>query len=221
MPPYDKLQSELGYQFANLILLQTALTHRSTLGSPNNERLEFLGDAVLNCVIAALLYHRCQKANEGELSRLRASLVNKDSLVQIARSLSLSSYLRLGLGEARSGGANRESILADAMESLIGAIFEDRGFEACQMVLTRLYDPYLSQLPDAQALKDSKTRLQEFVQSRGLPLPTYTLVDTAGEAHARRFTVECRAMNAVTVAEGNSRRQAEQEAARKLLELLR
>ncbi len=220
MTPSERLQGELGYQFAHLSWLDTALTHRSVLGAANNERLEFLGDAVLNCVIAAALCQQFHRANEGELSRLRASLVNRDSLVRIAHALNLGDYLRLGPGELKSGGARRESILADAVESLIGAVYEDGGFSACQAVILKLYTPYFAQLPSAHTLKDAKTQLQELLQARALPLPTYTLIDTQGEAHALRFTIECRAMNYVTTADATSRRQAEQQAARKLLDLL-
>ncbi len=214
-----QLLSSLAYRFQSPELLDVALTHRSATGG-NNERLEFLGDAVLNLVIAAELYRRYPRASEGELSRLRASLVNKQTLASLARRLSLGDYLRLGSGELKSGGYRRESILADAMEALFGAVYQDGDFQACRQLILSLFDKQLTHLPDVSELKDPKTRLQEYLQARQRPLPIYSVLETSGEAHARRFKVECRIDKLRTVAEGTSRRKSEQEAARKALELL-
>lgn len=213
--PLTQLSKSLAYEFKDPSLFELALTHRSC-GKRNNERLEFLGDSILNHVIAADLFYRFPNAREGELSRLRARLVKGETLAEIARELELGDYLRLGSGELKSGGFRRESILADAVEAIIGAIYLDTGMEtASEFVLShyqkRLEDPNLQ-----QSLKDSKTRLQEYLQGRQFELPIYELVDTKGEAHAQTFYVQCHtpALSQYTKASGNSRRQAEQEAAR-------
>jgi ribonuclease-3 len=210
-----------GHVFKNADLCRAALTHRSA-GGDHNERLEFLGDAVLNCSVARLLYDAHPDADEGALSRLRASLVSGDTLAQIAGDLELGEHLRLGSGELRSGGYRRASILADALEAMVGAIFLDSDFEAAAASVTRILGGRLEQLPPAESLKDAKTRLQEALQGRGLGLPVYVLTAAAGEPHAQSFTVTCEVptFGLVAVGEGASRRRAEQLAARKVLDQL-
>ena len=215
------LQARLGYSSRDSALIDAALTHRSA-GGDNNERLEFLGDGVLNCVIADLLYREFPRADEGELSRLRASLVRGEALAQIAIDLDLGSQLRLGAGELRSGGHRRESILADGLEALFGAIYLDGGFDAARAVIERLMLARIDGLPAPADLKDAKTRLQEYLQARGLALPQYGLDEVEGESHNQMFTASC-AVNALSLrasGQGNSRRRAEQEAARHVLEAL-
>jgi len=214
------LSDALGYSFRNPDLLDEALTHRSA-GVPHNERLEYLGDAMLNAVIAGELYRRFPKASEGELSRLRASLVREETLAAIAHELSLGEYLRLGPGERKSGGSRRASILADALEALFGAIYLDGGYSACQeRVLALLRKRMESGV--VIGLKDPKTRLQEFLQAQRMPLPAYQVLNVSGEAHAQSFRVECKVpgLAGATLGEGNSRRRAEQAAASRALELL-
>ena len=215
------LERAIDYTFADADLLQTALTHRSH-SSPHNERLEFLGDSVLNAVIAQQLYERFPRIAEGDLSRLRANLVRQDSLHQQALSLSLGQYLRLGEGELRSGGATRPSILADALEAVFGAVWLDGGFDASSRVIAHLYDGMLSEIGFGKPIKDAKTRLQEFLQGRRLPLPKYVLTATEGEAHAQSFNVVCEIANLQlkTSGQGASRRAAEQMAAENALEKL-
>lgn len=205
-----------GYTFADPGLLRQALTHRS-FGTPHNERLEFLGDAVLNCVIAALLFERFKDLPEGELSRLRANLVNQQSLFELAQEIDLGEQLKLGEGEVKSGGARRPSILADAMEALIGAVFLDGGFAASRTVVANVFAQRLH-IADPQAIgKDAKTQLQEYLQARRIALPQYSVVATAGEAHEQNFRVECAIpeLKVRTHGEGASRRAAEQVAARR------
>ncbi len=211
-------QRSLGHVFADPALCAAALTHRSASGA-HNERLEFLGDAVLNCSVARLLYDADRSADEGTLSRQRATLVSGDTLAAIAAELGVGEYLRLGSGELRSGGYRRASILADALEALIGAVYLDAGFEAAFAVVVRLMQGRLAALAPVAALKDPKTRLQEALQGRGLALPVYTLTAVAGEAHDQVFTVscECAAFGLATSGEGASRRRAEQQAAERLL----
>lgn len=208
------LTRSLGHDFAQPALLQQALTHRS-FGAPNNERLEFLGDGVLNCVVAHLLYQRFPDLPEGDLSRLRAHLVKEGALSDIARRLALGDALRLGEGEMKSGGWRRPSILADALEAVIGAVFLDAGFAAVEGVVARLYAPLLEGLDPKTLGKDPKTLLQEYLQGRRLALPEYHLLAAEGEAHCQTFRVECRipALNIRTRGEGGSRRAAEQQAA--------
>lgn len=204
----------LGYAFRSPSLLTQALTHRS-FGESQNERLEFVGDAVLNCAIAAVLYERFPQIPEGDLSRVRANLVNRDTLARLARALGIGEFLRLGDGEQRSGGAERPSILADGLEAVLGAVFIDAGFDAARAVIERVYAAELRGL-DPQALgKDPKTRLQEWLQARRTPVPEYAVTEVAGEAHAQTFTVECRIPSLAIVGRGNgpSRRTAEQAAA--------
>ncbi|OAJ70985.1 ribonuclease III [Methylobacillus sp. MM3] len=212
----------LGHDFTNNALLIQALTHRSH-SVPNNERLEFLGDGVLNCVIAHLLYRRFPKLPEGELSRLRAHLVREATLCEIALGLSLGEYMRLGEGEMKSGGWRRPSMLADTLEALLGAVFLDAGFPAAEAVVERLYSPLLENLDPKSLGKDPKTFLQEYLQGRKLALPEYVLLATEGEAHCQVFRVECRipALKVHAQGAGNSRRAAEQQAAQAAYELLK
>jgi ribonuclease-3 len=211
----DPLQEQLGYRFGDARLLRQALTHRSH-STPHNERLEFLGDGVLNCIIAAELYTRFGALREGELSRLRASLVREQRLHELAVRLALGDHLRLGEGELKSGGFRRPSILADALEALIGAVFLEGGFDAARGVVLRLYSPLLERASPEAAEKDPKTQLQEWLQSRRYALPQYSVLATRGAAHEQRFEVEClvRELDLRTVGTGTSRRLAEQEAAR-------
>ena len=209
----------LDYQFRDSALLQEALTHRSAAGI-SNERLEFLGDAVLDFVIGAVLFKRYPQASEGELSRLRASLVKGETLAELARGLSLGDYLRLGGGELKTGGAYRTSILADALEAIFGAVYLDGGFEDCRCLILRLYQKRLQGLPPVAELKDPKTRLQERQQARQQELPCYNVLEISGQAHAQHFTIECAVAGVRTVAMASSRRKAEQQAARQALELL-
>jgi ribonuclease-3 len=195
-------------------LVRQALTHRS-YGTPHNERLEFIGDAVLNCVIAEALFERFPASSEGELSRVRASLVNRDTLARLARGVSLASEILLGDGEARSGGADRPSILANALEAVFGAIFLDGGYGTARAAIMRIYAAVWNDLDPAALAKDAKTRLQEWLQARRMPVPEYVVTALAGEAHAQTFTVECRipALGIVAEGSGASRRVAEQAAA--------
>ena len=219
--PLDWVRRTFGHAFAEPGLCRTALTHRSA-GADHNERLEFLGDAILNCAVARMLYDAHPKADEGALSRQRASLVSGESLARIAAELGVGDHVRLGGGEMRSGGYRRESILADALEAMLGAIYLDSGYEAAAAAVARLIAPRLGSLPAVGTLKDPKTRLQEVLQGRGLPLPIYTLTAVSGDPHDQAFTVSCavQAFDVAAVAEGASRRRAEQMAAARVLELL-
>jgi ribonuclease-3 len=214
MPP-NTLRDRLGYAFRRPELLAQALTHRS-YGAAHNERLEFVGDAVLNCAIAAALYDRFSHVPEGELSRIRAALVNRESLARLARALDVGAALKLGEGEQRSGGATRPSILADALEALFGAVFLHGGYDAARAVIEGVYAAELAQIDPAIVGKDPKTRLQEWLQARRIAVPDYVVIGIAGEAHAQTFTVECRipAVGVATQGSGTSRRAAEQDAAR-------
>jgi ribonuclease-3 len=215
----DALCRQIGYVFNQPELLRQALTHRSH-SLPHNERLEFLGDSVLNCAVATLLFRHFPNLTEGNLSRLRANLVNQQSLADIAQRLELGKLVRFGEGEIKSGGDRRPSILADALEAVLGAIYLDGGFVAAEKFITTLYTPLLTEL-DAQTLgKDPKSLLQEYLQSRRLSLPQYTVIGTTGEAHQQQFEVECviSKLNIRTLGEGASRRSAEQEAARQAYE---
>ena len=219
MKRVDRLANALGHAFGREELLLQAITHRS-YGSPHNERLEFLGDSVLNCVVASLLYQRFAGLREGDLSRQRANLVCQEALAEIAQALALGDYLRLGEGELKSGGFRRPSILADALEAIIGAIYLDAGFEAARSAIERLFKPLLDQVNPKESGKDPKTALQEILQGRKLPLPQYALVATHGEAHAQQFEVECSlpALDIRVTGQGGSRRAAEQSAARAAIE---
>jgi ribonuclease-3 len=209
----SSLGESLGHVFRNPDLLRQALTHRS-FGADHNERLEFIGDAVLGCAIALILYRRFPGMSEGELSRLRASLVNKDTLHRLALVLGLGSSLRLGQGQVTSGGASG-SILADALEALFGAVFIDGGFEAAEAAIERVYATEIAGVERAGPPKDAKTRLQEWLQGRRLPVPEYGIVTVGGEAHQQTFEVVCRipALGIAATGTGPSRRAAEQAAA--------
>ena len=218
----DQLQARLGHVFADARLLQEALTHRS-FGQPNNERFEFLGDSILNCVIAIALFERFGELREGELSRVRASLVRQDALHRIALDLDLGDCLRLGEGELKSGGSRRPSILADAVEALFAAVFLDAGFAAAKAVVDRLYVPLLAEVDPLKPSKDPKTALQEWLQGRRIPVPTYSMVQVIGEAHAQEFEVACEIHKLAvrTLGRGPSRRIAEQQSAELALAAVR
>ncbi len=209
------LAARLGHTFHQPALLRQALTHRSH-SSANNERLEFLGDSVLNCVVATLLYRQFPQLPEGDLSRLRSHLVKESSLCELATALDIGRHLLLGEGELRSGGANRPSVLADALEALVGATYLDAGFDAAAALVTRLYANVLDNLDPKTLGKDPKTLLQEYLQARKIALPQYTVQATEGEAHCQVFRVECSipALSLQTQGEGSSRRAAEQMAAK-------
>ncbi len=211
----------IGYSFQDETLLEEALSHRSATGR-SYERLEFLGDAVLNFVIAEILFQRFPRAGEGQLTRLRARLVRRESLAELAREVGLGEYLRLGGGELKSGGRDRESILADALEAVVAAVYRDGGLEACRDTIERLFRGRIRSVSPEDASKDPKTRLQEHLQAMQRPLPEYTVVETSGAAHRRAFTVRCRVEGLVeeVVGHGSSRRRAEQDAATRALELL-
>jgi len=221
LSPLDRLSRALNYQFKDAALLEQALTHRS-VSSHNNERLEFLGDAVLGCVIADELFQRFPKASEGELTRLRASLVKGDTLAKIGHELELGDCLRLGSGELKSGGHRRSSILACAVEAIIGAAWIDSGFDAARALVARLYESRLAEVSPAAAHKDPKTRLQELLQSRKQPLPVYELLAVEGEAHDQTFRISCKVEGEARAVEGSgsSRRKAEQDAARRAYEMI-
>lgn len=215
------IAERVGHRFVDPNLLDTALTHRSA-ARQNNERLEFLGDAVLNFVIAEILYTRLPKSLEGELTRLRASLVNRQALAELARELQMGCHLKLGGGELKTGGRTRDSILADAFEAVVGAIYLDGGLASCRECVEKLFAQRLRSVWGGQSEKDPKTRLQELLQARKLPLPIYTVSDVSGGAHSPLFTVACHvdALTETPMGRGTSRRKAEQEAARKTLELI-
>ena len=209
----------LGHDFRDRELLEAALTHRSA-GSANNERLEFIGDAVLGLVVAEALHARRPRATEGELTRLRALLVKKTTLADVAVALGLGDYLRLGGGERKSGGFRRASILADALEALFGAIYLDAGYDAARRAILGLLEERIGRLPEAAAVKDSKSRLQELLQARALERPRYVVERVEGDAHDQRFTVSCEVaqLELRETGEGRSRQEAEQESARRVLE---
>ena len=219
--PSTPLESRLQYEFRNAELLRQAMTHRSH-SATHNERLEFLGDSVLNCVVAALLFQRFAKLDEGDLSRVRANLVKQQSLYEIAQALNVSEALRLGEGELRSGGFRRPSILADTLEAIFGAVFLDGGFDAALLVIKRLYTPILDHIDPRTIGKDAKTLLQEYLQGHKIALPTYTVVATHGAAHNQQFEVECTVpkLDVKVSGSGASRRAAEQAAAKKALDEL-
>jgi ribonuclease-3 len=214
------LQTKLGHTFGDAGLLQQALTHRSH-SSLHNERLEFLGDSILNCVVASILYDRYLQIDEGDLSRLRANLVKQQSLYEIAQKLELSQFLRLGEGELKSGGFRRPSILADTLEALLGAIFLDAGFDAAAKVVRSFYIPILDTVDPRTLGKDAKTLLQEFLQSKKISLPLYNVVATHGAAHSQEFEIECLVpkLGIQVYGRGGSRRAGEQAAAKLALEV--
>ncbi len=219
MRPLDGLARSLDYEFRQPELLEAAVTHRSA-GSRNNERLEFLGDAALGFVVAEWLFEAFPEAREGQLSRLRASLVKRETLAEVARGLDIGDYLRLGSGELKSGGFRRDSILADALEAILGAILLDRGYEACRACIHRLFADKVAALSPGDELKDPKTLLQELLQSRKLGLPEYDVISVSGKAHQQHFVVSCRVpdLDLTVTGEGRNRRGAEQAAARRMLD---
>ena len=221
-PALQALQTRLGYRYTRADLLRRALTHRSW-GAEHNERLEFLGDAVLSLAVSRLLYERHADSDEGDLTRVRAHLVREDSLHRVALGLGLPEVMRLSEGEARGGGAQRPSILADAVEALIGAVFLEGGYEAAHAVVQRLFGEIISATEAESWGKDAKTELQEWLQARRVPVPAYRITATRGQAHAQTFEVDCAVptLGLAERGEGRSRRVAEQEAARRLLASLK
>ncbi len=218
----DELQQRIGHRFRQADLLPRALTHRS-FGADHNERLEFLGDAVLSLAVSSLLFDRFAGSDEGDLTRVRAHLVREESLHRVALQVGLPEVLRLSEGEARGGGAQRASILADALEAVIGAVFLDSGFDSARALVQRLFGEVIAGTDIGGWAKDAKTELQEWLQARRLPVPTYRISGTRGQAHAQTFEVECEvpALGLTQAGEGKSRRQAEQEAARRMIDLLK
>ena len=218
---FEALQQRTGHRFADTELLTRALTHRS-FGADHNERLEFLGDAVLSLAVSSLLFEHFAGSDEGDLTRVRAHLVREDSLHRVAVQLDLPDVLRLSEGEARGGGAQRPSILADALEALIGATFLDGGFDAARALVHRLFGEVIATTDMGSWSKDAKTELQEWLQARRLAVPVYSIRATRGQAHAQTFEVDCSvpALGLVESGEGRSRRVAEQEAARRMLNAL-
>ncbi|MCC7412813.1 MAG: ribonuclease III [Gammaproteobacteria bacterium] len=218
----SEVERSIGYRFRDPALLATALTHRSA-GRPHNERLEFLGDSLLGLIVAEALFRRFPRADEGQLTRSRATLVRRETLASVARDLDLGESLHLGEGERKSGGWRRDSTLANALEAIVGAVYLDGGLERCrEVVLDMLGDRLMETSPEGPA-KDAKTRLQEYLQARGLPPPSYDTVAVEGEPHAQQFTVSCHAPDIdlpPVLARGSSRRRAEQAAAARLLEQL-
>lgn len=215
------LQKKLGYHFRDERLITTALTHRS-YDKNHNERLEYLGDSILGFIIAEALYHHFPDQPEGVLTRFRASLVKRETLAKVARSLELGDYILLGTGEKRSGGWRRDSILSNTLEAIIGAIYLDSDILPCRSFVLNLFQDHINNMSPEQQNKDPKTELQEYLQARKMDLPDYKVVAEEGEAHNRRFTVECRvdALNNTMTAQGKSKRSAEQIVARKVLEVL-
>ena len=218
---YDALLKKLDYDFKKTQLLELALTHRS-VNSSNNERLEYLGDAVLGFIVAEILYQRFPDASEGLLTRKRASLVKKETLADIAKDLQLGDLIRLGEGEKKSGGWRRDSILSNTLEALLGAIYLDSDFQQCRAVIHRIYDNLISTLTLEDSGKDAKTALQEYLQSRKSSLPKYTVIAEEGEAHDKVFTVSCEVdgLDQQIFATGKNKRAAEQSAAAKILNVL-
>lgn len=215
------LEKTLRYRFHDSGLFIQALTHRSA-NANNNERLEFLGDAVLDFVISDAVFRRRPDADEGDLSKLRASLVKDTSLAELAADLEIGEHLVLGSGERKTGGHRRESILADALEAVFGAVFLDSGFDAAAEIIERVFERRLDELPDAEELRDAKTQLQEWLQARKLRLPEYNLVTVTGKAHQQRFSVICTVteLSQTTDGESTTRRDAEQQAARRMMDVL-
>lgn len=218
----ERLLKRLGYKFRDPALFELALSHRS-VGAKNNERLEFLGDSLLNCIIAEALYHQFPKSKEGQLSRLRSQLVKGVTLASVAKDFELGACLNLGAGELKSGGYRRESILADTVEALIAAIYLDGGIEVCCERVLKWFKTRLSDATLESTQKDAKTRLQEFLQSRKAALPLYVIKNVIGEAHAQTFIIECQVsmLKNSTLGEGVSRREAEQAAASQALQALK
>ncbi len=216
--PIEHLSRKIGYEFSDIALFDKALTHRSA-GGKNNERMEFLGDAILGFVVADVLFDKLGSADEGDMSRLRSSLVKGVTLAEIAKEINLGNYLQLGPGELSSGGQSRNSILADAMEAIIAAVYLDGGLEAARQMITGLYHTRFENITTKKNLKDPKTRLQEYLQARHYKLPVYSVLEVSGEQHDQHFMVKCDVadLGMQTVANGSSRRKAEQEAAKSIL----
>lgn len=217
-----RLEKKIGYHFQQPALLKQALTHRSA-AALHNERLEFLGDSILNFTIGEALYHKFPKVNEGDLSRMRATLVREQTLAGLAREFQLGDYLTLGPGELKSGGHRRDSILSDCVEAIIGAIYLDAGWQAVMPIIHRWYAELLEHIQPGDNQKDPKTRLQEYLQGKRLPLPVYTVIDIKGEAHNQTFNVECKTTKPafIVTGKGSSRRKAEQMAAEQILVALK
>jgi ribonuclease-3 len=216
-----ELYKKIGYEFSDESLLEQAMTHRSHKGQ-HNERLEFLGDSILSYVIADALYKKFPKAREGDLSRMRSTLVRGQTLAEFGVEFNLGDYLRLGPGELKSGGFRRESTLADAVEAIIGAVFLDSDIDSCTKLILTWYESRLAAISPGHNQKDPKTLLQEFLQARKLPLPHYTVIDTKGQAHNQTFTVECEVEGMESIISvGSSRRKAEQKAAEQALKILK
>ncbi len=215
MKSVKQLQTIINYNFKDEKLLQNAITHRSYSKNKNNERLEFLGDSVLGLVMSGYLFKRLNKSDEGELSRLRASLVKEEALATVARDINLGDFLLLGSGELKSGGFRRASILSDAMEAIFGAIYLDAGFDQCETTILYLYEDYLVTLPSPTDLKDPKTTLQEYLQGKKIDLPVYEVIKTEGKSHDQIFTIECNidSQEVKAIGKGSSRKKAEQMAA--------
>ncbi|WP_448566916.1 ribonuclease III [Thalassotalea ganghwensis] len=217
-----RLSKKIDYQFNDESLLVRALTHRSAKGK-HNERLEFLGDSILGFVIAQALYEQFPKVNEGDLTRMRSSLVKGVTLAELARSFELGEYLILGPGEMKSGGHRRESILEDAIEAIIGAVYLDSDIDTCRTLVLKWFEPRLSAIKPGQAQKDPKTQLQEYLQGRKIELPQYEVINTTGQSHNQEFTVRCTTavIEQEVITKGSSRRKAEQSAAKQVLSLLK
>lgn len=218
----EKLARKLGHRFGDFSLLAEALTHRSLSAGHNNERLEFLGDSILNCIISDELFRRFTQASEGQLTRLRATLVKGETLAELSMELDICDFLRLGVGELKSGGSRRPSILADALEAIVAAIYLDGGMEVCRHIVIAWFAKRLDTISLDKIKKDPKTQLQEQLQAQKIDLPEYTIVAIAGEAHQQHFSVECviEALDITTTGAGISRRKAEQDAAEQALKLL-
>ncbi len=216
--PIEHLCRKIGYEFSDLALFDKALTHRSA-GGKNNERMDFLGDSILGFIVADVLFSKLDAADEGDMSRLRSNLVKGVTLAEIAKEIDLGSYLQLGPGELRSGGQSRNSILADALEAVIAAIYLDGGLDAARNVVTRLYKDRFDNITSKKILKDPKTRLQEYLQARHYKLPIYTVLEVTGEQHNQHFSIKCDVedLNLQNIAKGSSRRKAEQRAAENIL----
>ncbi|MGB1297414.1 MAG: ribonuclease III [Psychrobium sp.] len=219
--PYEKLEKQIGYRFKNRDFLLQALTHRS-MGGEHNERLEFLGDSLLGMFIAEALYFKFPKVPEGDLSRMRATLVRGQTLAELARDFGIGDFLRLGPGELKSGGYRRDSILADSVEAIIAAVYLDSDMKQCESLVLEWYKTRLEGIKPGVSQKDPKTQLQEWLQGRRLPLPTYEVIEVTGQAHNQRFTMSCSVEGVAdkTVGVGTSRRKAEQDAAQKALEVI-
>jgi len=216
----EKFQAVIHCHFNDEKLLDQALTHRSVHKMNNNERLEFLGDSILSVIISEFIYKKLRGANEGELSRIRSSLVKEEALARVARDIDLGQYIHLGAGELKSGGFRRDSILSDALEAIIGAVYLDLGFEKSKEFILFLYQEYLITLPSPTSLKDPKTRLQEYLQSKKINLPAYEVIDSSGKAHNQVFSVSCSIaeLKMSSIGTGTSRKKAEQMAASELFD---